>query len=767
MNTFLYEQLPAEVGGSGSQVSLSTILTDAFGPNWGGYTQFWLAYYGASALSAWDFNYWNPSAPTVSQWLNGGTAIKAATTSTFNQANLTASQVSNYSLKLGNDIAPYVFLTVPIGSYEYIQYEINVVAPGLQAAPSGVGGEPTPADIVASAERYAAAYGDVLNDNDCGFIASDLAAAAGAPLDDSESESLDPTQNNSAGFWRVVYRGSDPNPVSNWQTLLQPGDIVRMGWIGGGQHTTTVLSVNSDGSITVFDNNDSNGGPSFIGIHTVNYDTQTIPSTITIFRLTTDHLYLIDGSGGGQILNGTPLYDNQIITSGETQTVNCGPLDDVVDITAASTGTMTINGGGGQDTVVFTSLGVENVQITGSNGQSLSIVNGTIYNLSGGGVTVSWSGGSDTLDNISSIQFTDASFKISTVGVTTADMIMREGANGDYEIYSIGNNAILTAAPLGQVGLEWQVAGVGAFNAPDTSDMILRNSNTGQFEIYDISNNTLTGAAAMGQVGLEWTVSGFGDFSSNANETDMLMRDSNTGQFEIYDLANNGITFAAPMGQVGLEWSVAGFGDFSTRPNETDMLMRNSNTGAFELYDISNNQITSAGPMGQVGLEWSVAGFGDFSGNVNETDMLMRNRNTGAFEIYDISNNAITSAAPMGQVGLEWSVVGFGPINGAGSSDMLMRNNNTGAFEAYDIVNNQITSAGPMGQMGLEWQVAGIAADPPGSAGAANSQLVQAMASHGSSGGALDTASWFSQPIVQPTPAAALTLPNNQNLPAG
>ena len=150
---------------------------------------------------------------------------------------------------------------------------------------------------------------------------------------------------------------------------------------------------------------------------------------------------------------------------------------------------------------------------------------------------------------------------------TTADMIMRDGNNGNYEIYDLGNNAILAAAPLGQVGTEWKVSGVGGFFGTDTSDMILRNSNTGQFEIYDISYNTLTGAAPMGQVGLEWSVAGFGDFSSRSGETDMLMRDSNTGQFEIYDLAHNAITFAAPMGQVGLEWSLAGFGDFSTRPN--------------------------------------------------------------------------------------------------------------------------------------------------------------------------------------------------------
>ena len=34
-------------------------------------------------------------------------------------------------------------------------------------------------------------------------------------------------------------------------------------------------------------------------------------------------------------------------------------------------------------------------------------------------------------------------------------MIMRDGNNGNYEIYDLGNNGILAAAPLGQVGLEW------------------------------------------------------------------------------------------------------------------------------------------------------------------------------------------------------------------------------------------------------------------------------------------------------------------------
>jgi probable HAF family extracellular repeat protein len=72
---------------------------------------------------------------------------------------------------------------------------------------------------------------------------------------------------------------------------------------------------------------------------------------------------------------------------------------------------------------------------------------------------------------------------------TTADMILRHDADGLYEIYDIGGNALLTANFLGQVGTEFQVAGLGRFFGSDTTDMLLRSATTGQFEVYDIGNN--------------------------------------------------------------------------------------------------------------------------------------------------------------------------------------------------------------------------------------------------------------------------------------
>jgi probable HAF family extracellular repeat protein len=329
-------------------------------------------------------------------------------------------------------------------------------------------------------------------------------------------------------------------------------------------------------------------------------------------------------------------------------------------------------------------------------------------------------------------------------GGTTAAMILRGSDSsgavaGQYEIYDIGNNAILAGYLLGQAGTDYQFAGLGRFFDGDTVDMMLRSASTGAFEVYDISNNNITNAASLGAVGTTWQVAGFADLNSDGM-TDMLLRNSGTGAFEVYNISNNNITNTAALGTVGLDWQVGGFGNFSSL-GESDMVMRNANTGAMEVYDINSNQITGAAFMGTVGLDWQIFGAGNFSSMPGETDVMMRNKNTGGLEVYDIANNQITGAAFLGTVGLDWLFAGVAPVHAAGASDLVLRNGNTGAFEVYDIANTQLTGAAPLGSVGLDWQLGGFAADPPtgsmGSSDGSTSQLVQAMAGFG--GGAADT----------------------------
>jgi hypothetical protein len=57
--------------------------------------------------------------------------------------------------------------------------------------------------------------------------------------------------------------------------------------------------------------------------------------------------------------------------------------------------------------------------------------------------------------------------------------------------------------------LDWQYAGIAPIHAAGASDLVLRNVNTGAFEVYDIADNALVGAASLGQVGLNWQLGGF------------------------------------------------------------------------------------------------------------------------------------------------------------------------------------------------------------------------------------------------------------------
>jgi probable HAF family extracellular repeat protein len=324
---------------------------------------------------------------------------------------------------------------------------------------------------------------------------------------------------------------------------------------------------------------------------------------------------------------------------------------------------------------------------------------------------------------------------------TSADMILR-GANassvpGLYQIYDIGNNAMLASYSLAQVGTDFAFVTLGGFNDGDTSDMLLRNSNSGGFQVYNIINNQISGSAFLGNVGLNWQVTAFGNFSS-LGENDMILRNTGTGGMQVYDISNNQITGSAFMGTVGLNWQMAGISNHGT---QSDLVLRDSGSGGLEIYNIANNAITGAAFLGSVGLDWQPSGFGDFSSR-NEGDMLLRNVNTGGLELYDIANNAITGAFFLGNVGLDWQYAGIGPIQGPGTSDLVLRNVNTGAFQVYNIAGNTLVGSASLGAVGLEWQLGGFAADPPtgamGSSDNSTPQLVQAMAGFDGGSGAAD-----------------------------
>src|SRR6476646_3831325 len=195
MSTWVTQSLPLPVIGTvGSMVSLPSVLAMEFGSSFSVSTGYWLTYDGSSFLQSNNFSYWIPSSPSVTSWYVNGQNIGE---SFSDQTHVPLSQIGCADLNIGNDICPAVFLTFPVSipptTYAVnVQYNFAVVPPNL-VSPTIASGIVNPADIVASAERYAAQYSGTPNTSDCWNIAYDVASAAGAPLP-IPSGSNDPTQ---------------------------------------------------------------------------------------------------------------------------------------------------------------------------------------------------------------------------------------------------------------------------------------------------------------------------------------------------------------------------------------------------------------------------------------------------------------------------------------------------------------------------------------------------------------------------------------------
>ena len=385
-DTYSYDALPLAVFGSasGNTVNLQDLLTNVYGNQVSSIANVQIAYRNA-AYFQWadpDFSYWDPTNPVVTRVLSNGVDIGGSgAPPAFNQTTVANANFSNITINVGNNIMPNVYLTIELannGTDRHFQ-ELNITTvPDQRTSLAVFDGSVTANDIVATARTFATAYNGVANANDCHWMAMTIAAAAGAAFDPATQQGamqvvnpatgaqlfLNLSLNEEGGLWRIVHRGSG-NPVDDWQTLVQPGDIVRMGWsfqinpttgavTGGGFHTVTVTAgLNADGlhpgQICVVDNTarDASGNP-VISEHWVDFDgTATIDNSVTIYRVSLDQRYLINGSALSDTIIGTVLSDH-IRGGNGGDTINGGGGNDFL---VGEDGGDTLRGGDGNDSL--------------------------------------------------------------------------------------------------------------------------------------------------------------------------------------------------------------------------------------------------------------------------------------------------------------------------------------------------------------------------------------------------------------------------------
>lgn len=297
--------------------------------------------------------YWFESRDTVNGtrgfWGNVGTSAYF----TFKGAKqdkgsffVAPNELSGLTLTAGAEICPELSFGVQTGSSTFTWFKISLV-PSIYQDPTPY--RATASEIVKVASLYGNAYRGTYSPDGCHDIASDIAAAAGAPLPWESGAIRNLRENRDGGQWTVVHRG-DSNPDPNWQARLKPGDIIRFDYVNPSQaqHTILVLSV-SGRTIETVDN--ATGSRGTIEHHAWAPDAN--PATVTIYRIT-NALQLWEGSSGRDTLLGSVAND-ELRGLGGADSLSGGAGSDLLigggssDHILGGTGNDRLSGGTGRD----------------------------------------------------------------------------------------------------------------------------------------------------------------------------------------------------------------------------------------------------------------------------------------------------------------------------------------------------------------------------------------------------------------------------------
>ncbi len=404
MSTSLSQATPVSISGTpGTVVTLYDLLVQTYGADAvSKMTSVTVNEYSQAQIQAMGLSFWDPNNPSTTHVLDThGNDIGGNNTGPggqFHFVQFNEADFKNVHIVIGNNIMPNITIGVPENSNweTYTNLSVNVLPPAL-ADTHPVGYVPTASDVVAAAMNLANHYNGTLNPDDCHNIASAIAASAGATLDVQATgntggpgatsfETGAVSDNQASGFWRIAEQGGS----AGWINHVKAGDIVRMELVdkfgNENPHTVTVVSgpdAAHPGQIQVVDNA---LGLHTIGAHWVAYDEpgvannnseNTVPGSVTIYRLTTDGQYLIDQHA---------VTGNVTITG-----------DAYNDLIKVGSGSDTVDGGAGTDTAVLA-----------GNKADYSIVHNA-----DGSVSVSGHGITDKLISVEKIQFNDQTVDLS------------------------------------------------------------------------------------------------------------------------------------------------------------------------------------------------------------------------------------------------------------------------------------------------------------------------------------------------------------------
>jgi hypothetical protein len=383
----------------------------------------------------------------------------------------------------------------------------------------------------------------------------------------------------------------------------------------------------------------------------------------------------------------------------------------------------TLTGGGGNDTFQGTQFGLSAYTITDMNvGDKINFTSaslGSFYHTQIG-TTLTYTGGySLNLSNnpighlVESIDPTYGGVDLTLAandphlhdfnGDDRSDILWHNVNTGGASIWEMNGGQLLANPSLGNVSIDWQIAGTGDFNADNESDILWHNVNNGGTSIWEMNGHQIIATLSLGNISTDWQIANTGDFNGDGKSGDILWHNVNNGGTSIWEM-NGGQIIAMPsLGNISTDWQIADTADFNG-DGRSDILWHNVNNGGTSIWEMNGGQIIAQPFLGNISTDWQIANTGDFNGD-GKSDILWHNDINGGTSIWEMNGGQIIATPFLGNISTDWQIADTADVNDDGKSDILWHNDINGGTSIWEMNGGQIIATPFLGNISTDWHI--------------------------------------------------------------
>ena len=289
-------------------------------------------------------------------------------------------------------------------------------------------------------------------------------------------------------------------------------------------------------------------------------------------------------------------------------------------------------------------------------------------------------------------------------------VVWRNTATGQNMGWQLNGPAVAHAPMLPTIAdPNWEVKGVGDFDADGSADVLWRNRMSGENIAWLMNLATVSMAAFLPTIAdTNWQITGVGDLDGDLT-ADVIFRNATNGQNLVWLMNGTMVAFSAFLPTVAdTNWEMKAVGDFDGS-GRSDVILRNRVSGQNIAWLMNGASVAFSAFMPTIAdTNWQIVGTGDLDGDM-KADVFLRHRVSGQNVGWLMNGVSVAFSLFLPTVAdTNWEVRSVGDLDDDGRADIVWRNNTTGQNAGWFMNGLTIQSASMLDTVAdLNWRIVG------------------------------------------------------------